>query len=158
MAFLCGNSYQTAVTRLTDSWLSAFNNRQISNAVFLDFCKAFDLVHHDILLKLYSYNLSMASITFLRSYLQGHTQCVLLMYTPKQQQQQNNQTHTKTRLYQAECLKDRTEAFFCFASLQMTCLCALHVHQCNVVYLRMVAPLIELTATYIIYVGSFNKV
>ena len=49
--FRCGHSCQTAVTRLTDTWLSAFNNRQMSGAVFLDFCKAFDLVCHDILLK-----------------------------------------------------------------------------------------------------------
>ena len=49
--FRCGHSCQTAVTRLTDTWLSAFNNRQMSGAVFLDFRKAFDLVHHDILLK-----------------------------------------------------------------------------------------------------------
>ena len=35
--FRCGHSCQTAVTRLTDTWLSAFNNRQMSGAVFLDF-------------------------------------------------------------------------------------------------------------------------
>ena len=46
--------------------------------MLLDFRKVFDLVHHDILLKkLSSYNLSMASITFLRSYLHGCLQCVL---------------------------------------------------------------------------------
>ena len=49
--FRCGHSCQTAVTRLTDIWLSAFNNRQMSGAVFLDFRKVFDLVHHDILQK-----------------------------------------------------------------------------------------------------------
>ena len=49
--FRCGHSCQTAVTRLTDTWLSAFNNRLMSGAVFLDFRKAFDLVHHDILLR-----------------------------------------------------------------------------------------------------------
>ena len=59
--FRCRHSCQTAVTRLTDTGLSAFNNRQMSGAVFLDFRKAFGLVHHDILLKkLSSYNLSMA--------------------------------------------------------------------------------------------------
>ena len=98
--FRCGHSCQTAVTRLTDTWLSAFNNRLMSGAVFLDFRKAFDLVHHDILLrgkkqwkqtnKLSTYNLSIASIAFLRSYLQDHQQCVLVngtysqeTYTPK---------------------------------------------------------------------------
>ena len=46
--FRYGHYCQTTVTCLTDTWLSAFNNRQMSDAVFLDFGKAFDLVHHDI--------------------------------------------------------------------------------------------------------------
>ena len=58
----------------------------MSGGVFLDFRKAFDLVHHDLLLqKLFSYNLSMASITFLRSYLQGRLQCVLVNGTYSQE-------------------------------------------------------------------------
>ena len=76
--FRCGHSCQTAVTRLTDTWLSSFNSRQMSGAVFLDFRKAFHLVHHILARKLSSYNLSKASITFLRSYLQGRLQCVLV--------------------------------------------------------------------------------
>ena len=84
--FWCGHSCQTAVTCLTDTWLSAFNNCQMSGAVFLNFCKAFDLVHHDILLKkLSSYNLSMASINFLWSYLQDRLQCVLVNGTYSQE-------------------------------------------------------------------------
>ena len=58
------HSCQTAVTRLTDTWLSAFNNRQMPGAVFLDFRKAFGLVNHILLQKLSSYNLSLASIMF----------------------------------------------------------------------------------------------
>ena len=58
----------------------------MSGAAFLNFCKAFDLVHHDILLKKLSlYNLSMASITFLQSYLQGCLQCVLVNGTYSQE-------------------------------------------------------------------------
>ena len=77
--FRCGHSCQTTVTRLTYTGLSAFNNHQLTGVVFLDFRKAFDLVHHDILCnKLYSYNLSMETITFLRSFLQDHLQCVLV--------------------------------------------------------------------------------
>ena len=49
----------------------------MSGAAVLDFRKAFDLVYHDILLKKLS-SYSMASITFLRSYLQGRLQCVLV--------------------------------------------------------------------------------
>ena len=83
--FRCEHSCQSAVTRLTDTWPSAFNHRQMSGAVVLDFHKAFGLVHPDILLKKPpSYNLSMASITFLRSYLQGRLQCVLVNGTYSQ--------------------------------------------------------------------------
>ena len=59
----------------------------MSGAVFLDFRKAFDLVHHDILLKkkLSTYNLSIASIAFLRSYLQDRLQCVLVNGTYSQE-------------------------------------------------------------------------
>ena len=84
--FRCGHSCQTAVTRLTDAWLSALNYRQMSGDVFLDFRKAFDLVHHDILLKKIStYNLSIASTAFLRSYLQDRLQCVLVNGTYSQE-------------------------------------------------------------------------
>ena len=58
----------------------------MSGAVFLDFRKAFDLVHHDILLKKIStYNLSIASIAFLRSCLQNRLQCVLVNGTYSQE-------------------------------------------------------------------------
>ena len=46
LSFRRGHSCQTALTRLTSIWLSVFNNRQISGAVFLDLRKAFDLVNY----------------------------------------------------------------------------------------------------------------
>ena len=50
--FRRGHSCQNALTRLTDTWLSALNKRQISGAVFfLDLRNTFDLVNHNILLK-----------------------------------------------------------------------------------------------------------
>ena len=58
----------------------------MSGAVFLDFRKAFDLVHHDILLKkLFTCNLSIASIAFLRSYLRDRLQCMLVNGTYSQE-------------------------------------------------------------------------
>ena len=60
----------------------------MSGAVFLDFRKAFDLVHHNIYWKknkLSTYSLSIASITFLRSYLQDRLQCVLANVTYSQE-------------------------------------------------------------------------
>ena len=58
----------------------------MSGAMFLYFRKAFDMVRHDILLKkLSSYYLSIASITFTQSYLQGRLQCVIVNGTYSQE-------------------------------------------------------------------------
>ena len=48
--FLRKHSCNTALARLTDSWLSAINRSDLSGDVFLDFKKAFDLVDQRILL------------------------------------------------------------------------------------------------------------
>ena len=44
-------SCNTALARLTNSWLTAMNKSEVSGVVFLDLKKAFDLVDQDILLK-----------------------------------------------------------------------------------------------------------
>ena len=73
------HSCQTAITRLTDTWLSALNRRQMAGAVFLDLSKAFDLVNHNILLtKLSIYNIDKNSLLFFKSYLCNRSQCVQL--------------------------------------------------------------------------------
>ena len=41
----------TALARLTNSWLTAMNKSEVSGVVLLELKKAFDLVDHDILLK-----------------------------------------------------------------------------------------------------------
>ena len=43
-------SCNTALARVTISWLTAMNKSEVSGVVFLDLKKAFDLVDHDILL------------------------------------------------------------------------------------------------------------
>ena len=44
-------SCNTALARLTNSWLTAMNKSEVSGVVFLDLNKAFDLVDHNILSK-----------------------------------------------------------------------------------------------------------
>ena len=71
------HSCQTALTRLTDTWLTALNKREMVGAVFLDLSKAFDLVNHNILMKkLAAYNINQTTLTLIRSYLTGRNQCV----------------------------------------------------------------------------------
>lgn len=71
------HSCQTALSRMTDTWLSNINNSLITGAIFLDFRKAFDLVNHKILInKLRMYLCDESSVKFFESYLTGRTQKV----------------------------------------------------------------------------------
>ena len=77
--FRVGHSCHTAVTHLTDRWLTAINQCQMTGAAFLDLSKAFDLVNHAILIqKLSAYHLSADSLSFFASYLDQRTQYVCL--------------------------------------------------------------------------------
>ena len=72
-------SCNTALACLTNSWLTAMNNSEVSGVVFLDLKKAFYLVGHDILLKKLAIYLKNSSfLPFLKSYLHNRMQCVLL--------------------------------------------------------------------------------
>ena len=44
-------SCNTALARLTNSWLTTMNKSEVPGVVLLDLKKAFDLVDHDIILK-----------------------------------------------------------------------------------------------------------
>ena len=72
-------SCNTALVRLTNSWIKAVNKSEVSGVVFLDLKKAFDLVDHDVLLKkLAIYLKNSSSLLFFKSYLHNRTQCLLL--------------------------------------------------------------------------------
>ena len=77
--FRCKHSCNTAIVRLTHSWLTAMNRSEVSGVIFLDLKKAFDLVDHNIMMyKLGCYLQNLSSLPFFKSYLEGRTQRVFL--------------------------------------------------------------------------------
>ena len=76
-------SCETALTEMTDDWLSVMYNNEYCGVLFLDLCKAFDLVDHNILLrKLKLYHLGEQSLFWFQSYLSDmqHTWCSTRLY------------------------------------------------------------------------------
>jgi len=72
-------SITTSLLHLSDVVLSAFDSQSLSALVALDFSKAFDTVNHDLLLaKLRYYNLSLSTVSLLRSFLLNRSQSVLV--------------------------------------------------------------------------------
>ena len=64
---------------MTDDWLEAMDKGHYMGLLFLDFRKAFDLIHHDILLKkLAVYGFSQSAIKWFKSYLTNRRQKVML--------------------------------------------------------------------------------
>ena len=64
------HSCMTALTKMTEAWLSEMDSGNLTGTVLLDFSKAFDLVNHNILIhKLKVYKFSEQTLTLLRSYL-----------------------------------------------------------------------------------------
>lgn len=75
--FRRSHSCTSTLSLLSQHWLSAVNQSQLSGSVFLDLSKAFDLVNHSILLnKLALYLKSSDSVTLFRSFLENRTQKV----------------------------------------------------------------------------------
>ena len=71
------HSCMTALTKMTETWLSEMDSGNLTGTVLLDFSKAFDLVNHSILLhKLKLYRFSEQTLSLLNSYLLGRTQKV----------------------------------------------------------------------------------
>ena len=70
--FRSKHSCETALHLLVDNWL--IYNKEIVGVLFNDFCKAFDIVDHNILLK--KLNFSQDSMSWFTSYLSNRQQCV----------------------------------------------------------------------------------
>ena len=78
--FRTKHSRETALTEMTDDWLSAMYNNEYCGVLFLNLCKAFDLVDHTLLLiKLKLYQLGEQSLLWFQSYLSDKKQSVKLM-------------------------------------------------------------------------------
>ena len=72
-------SCHTALSHLIDRWLLAINSSEMIGSVFLDFKKAFDMVHHDKLCKkLTLYLRNTTTLNFFRSFLHNRQQRVHL--------------------------------------------------------------------------------
>ena len=69
------HSCETALASMTDALLSAMHNNEYCEVLFLDVCKAFDLVNQDVLLqKLKLYQLGKQSLLWFQSYLSDRKQ------------------------------------------------------------------------------------
>ena len=80
--FRSNHSCETALTILTDEWLNSMYSNEYCGAIFVDLCKAFDLVNHNILLqKLSLYNINNDSLLWFQSYLNDRKQSVKINCT-----------------------------------------------------------------------------
>ena len=68
--FCYNHSCQTALTLMTEEWLEAMNNGELTGVLMVDLCKAFDLVDHSLLLqKLEIYRCTTNALNWFTSYL-----------------------------------------------------------------------------------------
>ena len=71
------HSCETVLIHMVDYWLKALDKGKLVGVIFIDFCKAFDPVDHDILLKKVElYHISQNSVNWYRSYLTNRKQKV----------------------------------------------------------------------------------
>ncbi len=76
-AYRKGYSCQNALLKFVEEWQKAFDNQEVPPALLIDLSKAFDAMHHDILVdKLYAYGMSQETVTLFASYLRNQKQRV----------------------------------------------------------------------------------
>ena len=77
--FRSKHSTCTALLQMQDIWLEALNDNEISAVIMCDMSAAFDLVNHTLLLKkLQLYGFKESSLFWLKSYLDGRKQRVIV--------------------------------------------------------------------------------
>ena len=77
------HSTSTALLQMFDSWVEAFDNKDITAVLMLDMSAAFDLVDHDLLLqKMAEYGFEESALGWFRSYLSGRSQQVYVDGAP----------------------------------------------------------------------------
>ena len=77
-------SYSTnhVLIRLIENWKKSLDEKKFVGAVLMDLSKAFDSIHHDILIaKMYAYGFSIKAVTFFYSYLKRRKQNVKISNT-----------------------------------------------------------------------------
>lgn len=76
-AYKTGHSTATALSQMTEEWLSHLDNRKIIGAVLIDFSAAFDVIDQKLLLaKLCAYGFNINAMGWVKSYLHSRMQCV----------------------------------------------------------------------------------
>ena len=70
------HSTSTALIQLTDMWMQAAENRELSGVCMIDQSAAYDLLDHNLFLqKLEAYNFDRSAILWIKSYLSDRVQC-----------------------------------------------------------------------------------
>ena len=78
-AFRSGHYTEKALIRLTDQILRNVDNDELTGLVFIDCCKAFDLIDHELPLKKLSlYGVCPSSVVWFESYLSERKQFITL--------------------------------------------------------------------------------
>ena len=73
------HSTTTALIELYDQWLEAVDNDNIVGCMMPDLSAAYDLANHDLILrKLELYGFEPSTIKWMKSYLEGRSQCVYI--------------------------------------------------------------------------------